>query len=34
MIAEAEAWMTDEGIRAPASVCALLAPGCSPSERS
>jgi hypothetical protein len=31
MIAEAEAWMTEEGIRVPASVCALLAPGCSPT---
>jgi hypothetical protein len=31
MVAETETWMTEEGIRAPASVCSLLAPGCSPS---
>ncbi len=26
-VSEAEAWMTEEGIRAPASVCTMLAPG-------
>jgi hypothetical protein len=29
MIAEVDTWMDAEGIRAPAAVCRLFAPGCS-----